>query len=406
MDDAAADLLALPAVPLPEDASDVSYEFDEIAFTSPSDVATLMAFYREALSTDGWQELQDFSLVDDAFAYAEFERDAESVSITVINAGDTSEATLDLSGAPSLTGATDAGSPGMTVADWPTPPDATDVDVSGDTLSFKTALSLAEVAEFYRPTYESMDLDTSCLDDVADYSSVSCSFSNGDITVSFFAFEGFDATEVEIEVINYALAPSVDSGVLGVVDEEGLPLPDDHTGYSYEGGEFLKTVSLFSPSSLGTLVEFFQTELASRGWTLDDSEGTDTDTTMQFSGPDGELVVTLQAGDETEVVLTQRNRAAAEEAGVLPPAGQSRLYLVNFTEEDLTVTINGETIVVPPEAGMESPDDAPKLDLPPGAYEVTTTVGSSSVTDEITVGPDESWALLLDEQGALPLQMY
>lgn len=83
-----------------------------------------------------------------------------------------------------------------------------------------------------------------------------------------------------------------------------------------------------------------------------------------------------------------------------------RLYLVNFTEDDLTVTIDGQTIQAPPEADMESPDDAPKLDLPPGTYEVTTTVGGSSVIDEITVGPDESWGLLLDEQGALPLQMY
>jgi hypothetical protein len=242
---------------------------------------------------------------------------------------------------------------------------------------------------------------------VADYTSVSCSYSNGDITVSFFAFEGFGETEVEIEVINYALqADEDDSGELGVDEEDGLPLPNDRSGYSSEGGEFRRTVTVSSPSDLATLSEFYQTELASRGWTLDEAEGTDTDQTLRFSGDEGELVVTILAGDETEVVLVQRDRAAAEAAGVLPPAGLARLYLVNFTESDMTVTIDGQAIDVPPEAGIESPDDAPQVDLPPGSYDVTTEVSGNSVTDEIVVGPDESWALLLDEEGALPLQMY
>jgi hypothetical protein len=408
----AASASALPAVPLPEDAEDVSYEFDELAFTSPSDVATLIDFYRAALAAEGWQELSDSTLVEAEFAYAEFEQDGETMAITLFGSSGSSEGFIDLSSAPSLTGAPDADSApaaplGVTIADWPAPPDATEVDVSGDTLSFKTALSLVDVAEFYRPIYASMDLDAGCLEDVADYTSVSCSYSNGDITVSFFAFEGFDATEVEIEVINYGLqAGEDDSGELGVEEEDGLPLPDDHTGYTSEGGEFRRMIAVYSPSDLATLSEFYQMELASRGWSLDEAEGTDTNETLRFSGDEGELVVTITAGDETEVLLVQRDPAAAEAAGVLPPAGLARLYLVNFTESDMTVTIDGEAIDVPPEAGIESPDDAPQVDLPPGTYDVTTEVGGASVTDEIVVGPDETWALLLDEEGALPLQMY
>lgn len=396
----------MPDAPLPEDATDVTYEFDEVVFSSASDVETLVTFYREALSTDGWQELDDFSMVDDTFAYVEFDRDDETISITVFSAGDSSETTIDLSNAPSLAGNASDDGVGFTIADWPTPPDATNVEVSGDTLSFTVPLSLTEVAEFYRPTYESMDLGTSCLDDVADYTSVSCSFSNGDITVSFFAYEGFDGTEVEIQVINYALEASVDSGELGVEEEDGLPLPDDYSGYSSESSDFLQTLTFTSPSSVEALVTFMQTELAGRGWTEEDFDQIGDGVTLSFSGPDGQLIVTLQAGDETEVVMTRRDRTAAEEAGILPPAGQARLYLVNFSTDELTVVIDGQTIQVPPEAGMESPDDAPTLDLAPGTYDVTTTVGGSSVTDEITIGADETWALLLDEMGALPLQMY
>lgn len=304
------------------------------------------------------------------------------------------------------TSAVDGDSVAITVADWPTPPDATEIEISDETLSFKTALLLTDVAEFYRPVYESQGLDASCLEDVGDYTSVSCSYSNGDMTVSFFAFEGFNNTEVEIEIVNYGQQSSDDTGELGVTEEEGLPLPDDHTGYSSEGGEFRRMIALSSPSDVATLVAFFQSELANRGWTLDDSEETAAETVLRFSGSDGELVVTLTPGDESEAVLVQRNQAAAEEAGVLPPAGQARLYLVNFTTEALTVAIDGQTIEVSPNAGMESPSDAPMLDLPPGTYAVTTTAGGNSITDEIVVGPDESWGLLLDEFGALPVQLY
>ncbi len=304
------------------------------------------------------------------------------------------------------TSAAQSGGRVTTIADWPIPDDATEVNIAGDTLTFNTALSLVEVAEFYRPTYQALGLATRCLEDVAGYTSVSCSFSQGDFSVNFFSFEGFDATEVEIEFTNYALGPTDDPGELMVDDEDGLPLPEDRTGYSSEGGEFRRTVTLFSPSDVPTLVAFYQRELASRGWTLDDSAETPTGATLRYTGPDGELVVTLQAGDETEVILVRKNPVAAQEAGILPPPGQARLYLVNFTESEMAVTVNGQTIPLAPGAGMESPEDAPKLDLPPGTYEVTTTVGGSSVTDEVVVGPDETWVLLLDQLGALPLQMY
>jgi hypothetical protein len=118
------------------------------------------------------------------------------------------------------------------------------------------------------------------------------------------------------------------------------------------------------------------------------------------------LELTLRSGDETEIVLVTRDATAAREAGILPPTGQARIYLVNLSDANLTVVIDGEEIEVAAGAGTESPDDAPTIDLPPGAYEVTTTAGSGSVTDQVTVGADETWVLLLDEQGALPLQMY
>lgn len=406
---------ALPDVPLPDDAQDVSYEFQELLFSSPSDVATLLAFYRTTLTNDDWQEQTDSALVSDSLAFTNFDRDGETIGVTIIASDGASQATIDLRSAPSLAGYTAslevAGSSGYTIADWPTPPDATEVDVSGDTLTFHSALSLVELAEFYRPTFELMELGASCLDDVAEYTSISCSYGNGDITVNFFAFEGFDDSEVEIEFTNYALESPTDSGSagtgeLGVTEEDGLPLPDDYMGYSSESGEYRRVLTTTSPSDVDTLVTFFETELGARGWTLDDSNQTDTTTTLTFSGAEGELIVTLQSGDTTDIVLTTKNRDAAEAAGILPPAGQARVYLINFSEDVLSVTIDGQTFDLAPGAGMESIDDATSMDLAPGTYDVTITVGGESTTDTITVGADETWDVLLDVQGPLALQMF
>jgi hypothetical protein len=209
-----ADTTMLPDLPLPEDAQGVTYEFSEIIFTSPTEIEALVEFYREALSPDNWEEQVDFSQVDDTFAFVEFDRGDEFIFITIVDFDGAREASIDLSGAPSLAGSAGDGDSttaatdgsGYTIADWPVPPEAQDVDISGDILSFKVSLQLADVAEFYRPTYEMMDLATGCLDDAADYTSLSCSVSTGDVTLNFFAFEGADDTEVEIDFVNYAPA--------------------------------------------------------------------------------------------------------------------------------------------------------------------------------------------------------
>ena len=423
-DDALAQTDSDMPLPLPDDARDATYEFGEILFVSPSGVEDLVEFYRDTLTADGWEEDTDFSDVTEDFAFVEFTQGDEFIYLTIFEFDGAIDVSIDLNSAPSLAGdlgdddmvsmpSDSSGGFGYTIADWPVPPDATDVNVSGDLLTFKVAMPLAEVAEFYRPTYEMMGFSTDCLDDAAEYTSLSCSVGTGDVTLNFFAFEGFEdeTTEVEIDFVNYAVGSSFDSsdgtpGEFGVTEKDGLPLPNDYTYYASEGSEFGQNINIGSPSDLATLVEFFQTEMANYGWTLDDSEQADAEATLRFSGPDGTLVVAMQAGDETEIALTTRNPAAAEEAGILPPAGQSRIYLINFSEEELTVTIDGEVTTVEAGAGMESPDDAPYFDLPPGTYEVTTEASSGSVTDEVVVGPDETWGLLLDEAGALPVQVY
>ena len=59
------------------------------------------------------------------------------------------------------------------------PPEATEVNLSGNQLSYKIGWKLQEVADFYLPTFELMGFGTSCLEDVGDFTSISCSSSTG-----------------------------------------------------------------------------------------------------------------------------------------------------------------------------------------------------------------------------------
>lgn len=422
----------MPDLPFPEDAKDVVYDADatQITFTSPLKIPEVAEFYRQALSEQGWQEDADFSMVEDMFGLLEFSQGDQTLSITllpdVLNESGT-QVMIDVSGmvppaeevaeAPAEESTPAADAPGYTIDDWPFPPEAIMVNRAGDKLTYTVAQDLQTVADFYRPTFELMELGTSCLDDVGDYTSISCSASNGDYSLNFFAFEaGDNNTEVEINFTNYALGSTDsgdssdggDSGPLTAEDKDGLPVPSDYTNYFSEGSPFLRRLTFTSPSDIEALVQFFQTELPPLGWEqAGEVSSTAEATNLTFEGAEGKLTVTMKpSGDETEVVLANKNPKAAAEAGIVPPAGQSRIYMANLSTEELTVTINEQVIKVAAEAGTTSPDDAPKLDLEPGTYQVTTKAGSSSVTDEVTIGADEVWTLLLSPEGAAPLQMY
>ncbi|MCB0191670.1 MAG: hypothetical protein KDJ65_06965 [Anaerolineae bacterium] len=418
----------IPAAPLPDDATTVKFDPDggELTFTTTTDLAGLAEFYRQEMAALGWEEDTFFAMESESFTSLDFTQGDETVSFSAFDMVGDIEATLDLSNAPSLTGISaegaseDAGvttepsadAPTFTINDWPTPPAATEVNVAGELLSYKVAMPLADLAEFYRPTFEMMDLGTSCLDDAADYTSLSCSSGNGDVMLNFFAFEGFEDTEVEIDFTNYnypveSSSSGSDSGELTAELNDGFPLPSDNTGYFSEGTEFSRNLVVTSPSDTTTLLEFYQAELSALGWQEEDSSVDGDTTTVTFSGPDGNLTLTLTpSGGETEIGLASKNPTAAEEAGVLPPAEQARLFLINFSEEELTVTVNDQEFDLAVGAGMDSPDTAPNLDLPPGSYTVSFTVGGQSLSDSVEVGPNEAWGLMLDAEGVLPLQVY
>lgn len=426
---------ATPNVPIPEGAKDVTYDADaaEIAYTSALDLPALVKFYRQALPALGWQEDTEAAVVSGMFASIDFKKGEDNtITLTLINMNDSRQATLDLSRAPALAGkpptpvGEETGSaavtpppdaPKFTIKDWPTPPGATEVKQEGEKLSYKAPMKLADVAKFYRPTFTQMEFGTDCLDKAAEYTSMSCALSNGNFSLNFFAYEGpNNMAEVEINFTNYnypvAGATSTSggsgSGELTAEDQDGLPMPSNNTGHSDEGTQFSRRLTVTSPSDAPTLQKFYQTQLEAKGYKLADTATTGDITTQTYTAEQGKLTVAFKpaTGSDTEITLTKKDLAAATKAGILPPAGMARIYLINLASEALAVTINNQTINVAVGAGTDSPETAPKLDVKPGQYEVGVKAGSKNTTSPVTVGPDETWTLVLNADGAAPLQMY
>ncbi len=95
----------IPDFLIPADAQDVVYDadFGDITYTSPSDVETVVEFYRQSLLAEGWQEDEASSAVDENFAFVQFDQGEDTlyIDITFIDTGIT-EVTIDMSFASSL----------------------------------------------------------------------------------------------------------------------------------------------------------------------------------------------------------------------------------------------------------------------------------------------------------------
>jgi hypothetical protein len=80
--------------------------------------------------------------------------------------------------------------------------------------------------------------------------------------------------------------------------------------------------------------------------------------------------------------------------------------LGNALPAEAAVTIANKTVKVAGGAGAKGPD-GPSLDLPPGKYSYSIRMPNQSVKrDDVEIGADETWGLLIGPGGAMPLQMY
>jgi hypothetical protein len=416
-------------LPSPEDAT-VNYEpeSEEITVTSPSDIETLVEFYREALPAQGWEEDATFAMVEENFGMLMFAQDEASLDLTFFNDGFSGQTEVSISasglawgdtGGETGTETTEAETPEIetpgvtfTINDWPIPAEAEEVEIKDDELSFVIDWDFQQVADFYAETYQEWGLGDSCSDIEPDYTSISCSTggANG-ISVSMNLFDNFD-DKTEASFSFFGLAPAeggTESGEpaeLSLTEEEGVPVPSDFESESRIGSEFMQEMSGSSPSSVADLVTLYREGLSAQGWTEQSgaAEVGDDEAKLAFQGPESTLTLSMSAeGGQTTLSLKHKMTAAAKEKGILPPAGQVRLYLGSMNEEEITITLDGQALKVAPTPMDAEPKDTMSVDLEPGQHTYTVP-GSPEETLEL--GPDESWMLLIGPDGALPLQVY
>jgi hypothetical protein len=92
---------------------------------------------------------------------------------------------------------------------------------------------------------------------------------------------------------------------------------------------------------------------------------------------------------------------APDNSALAPQPGRSRLYVFNDYKDELTFTINNTENKVPVKGQVA-------LDLDAAKYTFTVSIPGGAVNGEVEMAPNQSWGLLVDENGSVyyPQQVY
>lgn len=443
----------LPAL---ADASNIEFSDSQLylGYTTPSDFDTVIAFYREQLAAPEWQEVADRSVVEPEqtrlfFAGKEMAlwleltpagdgltkvvlQPMSSEEIAALGNSETPPAEATQEGEPT---ATEEAAPAETdtsgLEQLPVPSDAQEVvyDTDFNEVTFKSPSKINKLVEFYRQALPAQGWteDTTIALDTPNLASLEFAQGDASLSVTILNLGADQETDVTLSVSGELAAapgtdsattepdegtPAADAGELVAEDKDGLPVPDNYENFSDENSPYRRSLYVTSPSPVKALFEFYNRELAARGWmALPSTVGaTDTEATQLYENPDGQLDLRLTKNDAggTDINLTIKMIAAAKKDGILPPSGQARIYFGNFTDGQIIFNINQKEIKVEvQDPGQTSMKGVPFVDVPPGEHTFTLTLpGQAPISDKITVGQDETWALAGGPGGALPLQMY
>ncbi len=156
-----------PNLPTPADAKDLAYDANaqEITYASPSDIQTLVKFYRQALPGQGWKEDETAAVVNDNVGSLDFSKGDSSLSLMIVNsgAGSDSQVSVDLSGlaaapaAETLAAAASSGAEPLKAEDkdgLPVPDNYTNYSSEGSpyrqTVTLTSPSALNAVLDLYR----------------------------------------------------------------------------------------------------------------------------------------------------------------------------------------------------------------------------------------------------------------
>jgi hypothetical protein len=313
----------------------------------------------------------------------------------------------------------------------PVPENAEDVEFDGDEgkLEFSSSSSLKSVADFYRSTMKQQGWGTQS-SVINNANMVVLNFTKDRKPVSFTLMKMGPKTNVtadgaalkvagggkpaKLETMDKTAAadtapqPATEDDLI-VEESGGLPIPKRHTLAVGDKSPFRRTVTANVPLDLKIVLEFYRRELAKLNW-KEEAKGAviaADNVVLAFSSAEGPATLKLSRKDnETIVDLATKDAAAAAKGGVLPKPGQAKLLVSNPNDVEAAITINKQTYKVAAGGGTKGPDGA-MVDLPPGKHKFSTKLpGKPASNDELEVGADQTWGLLIGPKGALTLQVY
>jgi hypothetical protein len=309
----------------------------------------------------------------------------------------------------------------------PLPDTAEDVEFEGadGRLEFNSASSVNAMADFYRSAMREQGWDSRS-SVINNANMVMLNFAKGGKAVSFTILRMGNKTNVSAHGPALQAASAKSDAPAGtteaakvsppasaddLVSEEsgGLPVPKRHTMSDGTKTTFRRDLKASVPLNLSDVLGFYRRELGKLNW-KEETNGevvTADNVAITFTTADGPAVLKLGRKDgETSVSLVVKNPNEASKAGVLPKPGQVKILFGNINDAEAAITFNNKPIKIAAGAGTKAPD-GPMLDVPPGKYKYSIKLpGKPLQNDEVELGADEIWGLMVGPGGVLPLQVY
>lgn len=213
--------------------------------------------------------------------------------------------------------------------------------------------------------------------------------------------------------------PSAASPVEAASDDlaTGWPRPKPWSITTGKQSPFITSIHLETPLSLAATLAFYRAELVKRGWIEADAAVVEADrAVIAYTTSEGPAQLRLTRQNDKTIADLSRRKPATDDAGIVAVPGQARLMLGNAAEEVAVMSIDGRSVELAagvgdnfrsvPEAGDKSPS-VPELSLAPGRYNITVKLASgASEKRELEVAANETWGLLADSEGIIPLHLY
>ena len=157
------------------------------------------------------------------------------------------------------------------------------------------------------------------------------------------------------------------------------------------------------------MLGFYRRELGKLNW-KEESKGaavTADKAAIAYASPDGPAMLKLgRKDDATSISLVVKDPGAVAKAGIMPKPRPGEGSIWQHQRRGCNDYVQQQTGQCRRRCGVKNPD-GPTLDLPPGKYKYSIKLqGKPLQSDEIELGADEVWGLMIGPGGVLALQAY